>query len=467
MADLVDIVKQIVEVGIKINDAVDTVRHNKEECVQIKEHVDRVRAVLSNLKDDESTGTNKSALSAALGALEDTLVRAYELVMICQETNIVSHFFTGGKLSKKLSQAKDGINQQTLLVVLATNTELRSMVSRIQKDARETEASDGRHSANDTRSEMNYGTEGIAPPGKASADTLSSLTKFSFSELEDATDNFADENIIARSKSTTVFKGKLRDGLMVTIKRVPGSLIETGVSEQDVLRQHSMVQHKHVVRLLGYCHEYTVRIVLHRDSYVHVSVEEWLLVEEYIANGSLEDVISGPQLDWSTRFRIILGVAEGLVYLHGGHILHLDLKPGNIRLDSVMNPKIGDFGISIARRLEISWATESSIKLVGTRFGIVLLETISGMSRSEPTRRQASLRWAWEARGLGVTKFNELFDPSLYDEPQLQEIERCMKIGLLCTQMKPMDRPTMVEVLAMLNGKDKLPTPGQPGIYER
>ncbi|CAL4903394.1 unnamed protein product [Urochloa decumbens] len=373
--------------------------------------------------------------------------------MICQETNIVSHFFTGGKLSKKLSQAKDGINQQTLLVVLATNTELRSMVSRIQKDARETEASDGRHSANDTRSEMNYGTEGIAPPGKASADTLSSLTKFSFSELEDATDNFADENIIARSKSTTVFKGKLRDGLMVTIKRVPGSLIETGVSEQDVLRQHSMVQHKHVVRLLGYCHEYTVRIVLHRDSYVHVSVEEWLLVEEYIANGSLEDVISG-----------------------------------NIRLDSVMNPKIGDFGISIARRLEISWATESSIKLVGTRgycspeylmrrelsmmndvysFGIVLLETISGMSRSEPTRRQASLRWAWEARGLGVTKFNELFDPSLYDEPQLQEIERCMKIGLLCTQMKPMDRPTMVEVLAMLNGKDKLPTPGQPGIYER
>lgn len=57
----------------------------------------------------------------------------------------------------------------------------------------------------------------------------------------------------------------------------------------------------------------------------------------------------------------------------------------------------------------------------------------------------------------------DLFDLSLYKESQLTEIKRCLEVGLLCTQFAPAERPTMAEVLDMLNGKKQLATPKQPG----
>lgn len=72
---------------------------------------------------------------------------------------------------------------------------------------------------------------------------------------------------------------------------------------------------------------------------------------------------------------------------------------------------------------------------------------------------------AWNLRLSGG--IHKLFDPSLCDESQLKEIKRCMEIGLLCTQNKPSDRPTMPDVLEMLQGKKKVPTPKQPGYIKR
>uniref|UniRef100_A0A0E0RFJ1 Protein kinase domain-containing protein n=2 Tax=Oryza rufipogon TaxID=4529 RepID=A0A0E0RFJ1_ORYRU len=192
------------------------------------------------------------------------------------------------------------------------------------------------------------------------------------------------------------------------------------------------------------------------------------------------------QLDWSSRFRIIHGITQGIIYLHTHSgkptIVHLDLKPDILLLDSDMNPKIGDFGLAkVLKDDEVNASVRGtlgymppeyivegviSVKNDVYGFGVTLLETISGMSDSgRDARHQASIEWAWNVRLSGG--IHKLLDPSLCDESQLKEIKRCMEIGLLCTQNKPSDRPTMPDVLEMLQGKKKVPTPKQPGYIKR
>ncbi|VAH12561.1 unnamed protein product [Triticum turgidum subsp. durum] len=126
-----------------------------------------------------------------------------------------------------------------------------------------------------------------------------------------------------------------------------------------------------------------------------------LVVEEYMPNGSLSDIIDGSSrpLDWTSVFRIIRGIAQGVAHIHTKGAVHLDLKPANILLDSVMNPKICDFERSkILNQKDEDVAERVTQELAGTlgylppeyiadgifsfkhdvfSFGILLLHTIS------------------------------------------------------------------------------------------
>lgn len=133
MVDAVGSVRQVVQVALKIKEAADTVRQNKEVCHQIRGRVNRLRAILSKLEDADVL--NDPATSDTLKDLEETLHRAYMLVTACRvEKNIVSLLFTAGKLSRKLRQVNDDILAQMAVASFGSNVQTTTMLTRHFKD---------------------------------------------------------------------------------------------------------------------------------------------------------------------------------------------------------------------------------------------------------------------------------------------------------------------------------------------
>uniref|UniRef100_A0A0E0MHY3 non-specific serine/threonine protein kinase n=1 Tax=Oryza punctata TaxID=4537 RepID=A0A0E0MHY3_ORYPU len=194
-------------------------------------------------------------------------------------------------------------------------------------------------------------------------------------------------------------------------------------------------------------------------------------------------------LNWPNRSRIVQGIAQGVLYLHrlcGLRIIHGDLKPGNVLLDSDLNPKICDFGTSKALKPgvdmdytnivagsrgfiapEYNEQGRLSFKSDVYSFGVTLLQVIGGKKLPPPPVALSVERldygplnkWAWDLWHEGRTM--EFIDPSLNGEPQT-EINRWVQIALLCIQKSPEERPSMSELVAMLSSKcecDQLQTP--------
>nr|XP_018686595.1 PREDICTED: cysteine-rich receptor-like protein kinase 10 [Musa acuminata subsp. malaccensis] len=298
---------------------------------------------------------------------------------------------------------------------------------------------------------------------------------FDLSTLRLATANFSEENRLGEGGFGAVYKGRLPDGREIAVKKL--LYAGRGLRElQNELLLVAKLQHRNLVRLLGVCFE-----------------DEKMIVYEYVPNRSLDKFLFDPkrseQLRWGARYRIIRGIAQGLLYLHEESqlkIIHRDLKASNILLDAAMNPKISDFGI--AKLFDADQTQDTTKRVVGTfgymapeyvkhgkfsvrsdvfSFGILVLEILTGIKNSNSYNseyRESLLSYTWEKwRGGSVL---EMVDPALDGHYQGSDLLRCMQIGLLCVQENPNDRPTMSTVITMLNsGIAFLQAPGRPAFY--
>ncbi|XP_042380183.1 putative receptor-like protein kinase At4g00960 [Zingiber officinale] len=307
---------------------------------------------------------------------------------------------------------------------------------------------------------------------------------FDLESIRIATDNFSDANKLGEGGFGPVYKGRLENGEQIAVKRLSRSSDQGLVELKNEVLLVAKLQHRNLVRLLGCC----------------IESEEKLLVYEHLSNSSLDKFLFDPlkrvQLDWARRFKIIEGIARGLLYLHEDSrlkIIHRDLKASNILLDANMSPKISDFGLAKLFSVDETQGNTSriagtygymapeyvlhgalSIKLDVFSYGVLTLEILTGQKNNNCRGSSSEYSIDLVTHVSMITKIwrkwtqgnaQQTIDQKLVDQCPTQEILRCMHIGLLCVQEDPIQRPTMANVILMLNSHSiSLPTPLAPAF---
>lgn len=301
---------------------------------------------------------------------------------------------------------------------------------------------------------------------------------FELRTLQIATNFFSEVNQLGHGGFGPVYKGLIPNGQEVAVKKLSLNSrqgLKEFINEVKLLLK---IQHKNLVMLLGCCAE----------------GPEKMLVYEYLPNGSLDyflfDKKKSSSLDWLRRYRIVTGIARGLLYLHEEapeRIIHRDIKASNILLDGQLNPKISDFGL--ARLFPGDDTHLNTFRISGTHgymapeyamhgylsvktdvfsFGVLVLEIVSGRKNHDRElggEQEDLLTYTWTLFEAG--KSLELVDPSLA-RCNPDEAAMCIQLGLLCCQANVADRPDMNSIHLMLSSDSfTLPKPGKPGLQGR
>ncbi|KAM6585127.1 hypothetical protein CsatB_012129 [Cannabis sativa] len=179
--------------------------------------------------------------------------------------------------------------------------------------------------------------------------------QYDYETIKLATGNFSKE--LGKGGFGVVYKGRFSNGQDIAVKKLTGESAQCDVDFKNEVMLVAKLQHRNLVRLLGFSLE----------------ASERLLVYEFVKNGRLDpfifDAAKRENFDWDRRYKIIEGVARGLLYLHEDSrlkIIHRDLKASNILLDEEMHPKISDFGT--ARHFVVDQTQDSTSRIVGTYF---------------------------------------------------------------------------------------------------
>ncbi|XP_009147272.1 receptor-like cytosolic serine/threonine-protein kinase RBK2 [Brassica rapa] len=290
-------------------------------------------------------------------------------------------------------------------------------------------------------------------------DFQSSLHSFSITDLEIATDNFSPENIIGRGGYAEVYQGILPEGKLIAVKRLikgtPDEKTAEFLSELGIIAH---VDHPNTAKFIGCCIDGGMHLVF------------WLS-----PLGSLGSLLHGPSKDkltWNRRYKVALGTADGLMYLHEGcqrRIIHRDIKADNILLTEDFQPQICDFGL--AKWLPKQLTHHNVSKFEGTfgyfapeyfmhgivdektdvfAFGVLLLELITGHPALDDSQQSLVL---WAKPLLEKKEITQLVDSSLGDEYNVEELSRLTSTASLCIEQSSLLRPRMSQVVELLLGQ--------------
>uniref|UniRef100_A0A0D9X6X9 Protein kinase domain-containing protein n=1 Tax=Leersia perrieri TaxID=77586 RepID=A0A0D9X6X9_9ORYZ len=350
--------------------AVRTARRNRRECRLLARRVVMVGDLLQQLlpPDSERRCGGRRALDG-LGARRAPAGAS-------QESGAVRGFITAGRQAEQFREVQSEINDYMLLFPVVSHIDLTR------------------------RLDLIYGMLLPPPPPPPGSQplqqeiTATEVIPFESNQAITELFEFGQSQVAGMFGRATGQRAEVEMALLVA------SALFTSVSSQyeRELNLLTKLQHMNIIKLLGHC----------------TGESELILLYEYMPNGSLDKFIHGPNrevlFDWSLRFQIIQGIAEGLQYLHTGYIAPEYLRQG------ILSTKVDVYA-----------------------YGVILLEII--------TARRST----------------ELLDAPLRNEDRIVEITRCIQIAWLCVQTDPADRPSMLDVLAMLRGEKNVPAPKKPG----
>lgn len=280
---------------------------------------------------------------------------------------------------------------------------------------------------------------------------------FTYDEICCATDNFYADNLVGRGGYAEVYKGILPDGQMIAVKRLAKANTDER-KEKEFLTELGIIGHV--------CHPNTA-------SFIGCCIENGLhLIFHFNSHGSLASLLHGTKatvLEWSIRYKVAIGTARGLHYLHKccqRRIIHRDIKSSNVLLGSDFEPQISDFGL--AKWLPRQWTHHSVTPIEGTfgylapeyflhgivdektdvyAFGVLLLEIISGR-RPIDASEQNIVSWAKPLMESG--NIQALVDPRLRGQYDINQMQRTVLTASLCVRHSAIWRPSMIEVLHLL-----------------
>ncbi|KAF5207076.1 Receptor-like protein kinase [Thalictrum thalictroides] len=290
------------------------------------------------------------------------------------------------------------------------------------------------------------------------------LIRFSSKQLKIFTQNFS--SVLGQCGYGKVYRGELANGVQVAVK----VMAQEVVGEKEFMAEVGILArlyHRNLIKLFGFCSNASMKA----------------LVFEFMEKGALCNNCS---IDWEKLYHIIIGTAKGISYMHeccDQVIIHCDIKPANILLDSNFSPKIADFGLielydrdvnhapSILKGTrgylapELLTSSETTYKCDVYSFGITLFEVVgTRIHYLDPCSEKLKLfaKEVWDK--FEKDKLEEILTDRRIEEKNREQVKILLMVALWCVQRTPENRPSMSTVVKILEGEMEITEPPNPRI---